>query len=40
MDGRRVGQILMVREWDRYGWSESGANKYEWSESRADMDVL
>jgi hypothetical protein len=25
MDGRRVGQILMVREWDRHGWSVSGA---------------
>ena len=26
MDGRRVGQILMVREWDSYGWSEGGAD--------------
>lgn len=40
MDGRRVGRIWMVREWDRYGWLESGANKYEWSENRADMDGL
>jgi hypothetical protein len=26
MDGRRVGQILMVTEWYRYGWSEGGAD--------------
>ena len=26
MDGRRVGQILMVRKWDTYGWLEGGAD--------------
>jgi hypothetical protein len=40
MDGRRVGQIWMVGGWDRYGCSERGANEYEWSESRADMNGL